>query len=296
MTRTPHAFFLPAADPSTGQRFCIFHAAHDETVRGRVVYVHPFAEEMNKSRRMAAMQSRALAAAGFSVLQIDLYGCGDSSGDFGDASWEDWIKDVLQAAAWLTERDAAHAKAPLWLWGLRAGCLIASEAAAKLAEPCNFCFWQPATSGKLVLQQFLRLKLAANMMTGSSKGLMHEMTQAFTRGQSIEIAGYVLSSAMANGLEKASLANPNPLIHQMGKNVLEWIELTSRIDAEASPITQQCLAKWQAAEYLPRHQFIQGPSFWQNQEIEDAPALLKATCDALLNLNSTALQIKMVSP
>jgi alpha/beta superfamily hydrolase len=66
--------------------------------------VHPFVEEMNKSRRMAALQSRSLAARGYSVLQIDLFGCGDSSGDFADASWEIWVQDVVLGAQWLSQR------------------------------------------------------------------------------------------------------------------------------------------------------------------------------------------------
>jgi hypothetical protein len=41
--------------------FCIEHAP-PRRVRGAVLYVPPWAEEMNKSRRMAALQSRALAA------------------------------------------------------------------------------------------------------------------------------------------------------------------------------------------------------------------------------------------
>ncbi len=49
-------------------------AAKEASGKPLVVHVHAFAEEMNKSRRMAAMQSRALAAAGFAVLQIDLLG------------------------------------------------------------------------------------------------------------------------------------------------------------------------------------------------------------------------------
>jgi alpha/beta superfamily hydrolase len=40
---------------------------------------------MNKARRMAALQARALAALGYGVLLLDLHGCGDSSGDFGDS-------------------------------------------------------------------------------------------------------------------------------------------------------------------------------------------------------------------
>ncbi|WP_263571348.1 hydrolase 2, exosortase A system-associated [Roseateles oligotrophus] len=274
---------MPAAPPSTGQRFCIFHASQGGTVLGRVVYVHPFAEEMNKSRRMAAIQSRALAAAGFSVLQIDLHGCGDSSGDFGDASWDGWVNDVVKAVDWLTERDEAHANAPLWLWGLRAGCLVAVDAAAKLNEPSHFCFWQPAISGKLILQQFLRIKLAADMLSGNSKGLMDEMKLALAQGQSLEIAGYALSAALARGLEQAALLPPSTrAADSIDSFRLAWFELSSREDAEPTPANQQHLKKWAAADFAGQIQLIQGPSFWQTQEIEDAPALVTATCAAFL--------------
>ena len=296
MTQAPQAFFLPAAPPSTGQRFCIYHPALGDSVRGRVVYVHPFAEEMNKSRRMAALQSRALAAAGFSVLQIDLHGCGDSSGDFGDASWDDWVNDVVQAVDWLTERDEAHAKAPLWLWGLRAGCLVAGEAAAKLKEPSHFCFWQPATSGKLILQQFLRLKLAADMLSGNSKGLMDEMKRALAQGQSLEIAGYSLAAALATGLEKANLVPAPSGAEKPVPCRLEWLELSSREDAEITPVVHQSLDKWLAAGYVTQHQFVQGPSFWQTQEIEDAPTLLKATSAAFSNENPRPINALVGAP
>lgn len=285
MNQAPQAFFLPAAAPSTGQRFCLFHPAHGGDVRGRVVYVHPFAEEMNKSRHMAALQSRALAAAGFSVLQIDLHGCGDSSGDFGDASWDDWVNDVVQAVVWLSARDAAHAKAPLWMWGLRAGCLIATQAAAKLAEPANFCFWQPASSGKLVLQQFLRLRLAANMLSGDSKakGLMEDMKQALAKGQTVEVAGYALPSGLTAGLEKTALL---PAGDATDGCRMSWFELTSRLDSQASPVTRQSLQTWQTAGFAVNHEWVQGPAFWQTQEIEDAPELIAATCAALLQQSS----------
>src|SRR4030095_74706 len=97
-----NAFFLPV---EPGSRFCIYHepAAGAETGRG-IVYVHPFGEEMNKARRMVAPQWRRLAAAGVCVRQIDLRGCGDSSGDFGEASWELWRRDVETAAGWLRQR------------------------------------------------------------------------------------------------------------------------------------------------------------------------------------------------
>jgi len=72
-------FFLKTA---TGKRFCLYHApASGRKCPGVFIYVHPFGDEMNKSRRMAALQARAFAESGFGVLQIDLYGCGDSAAD-----------------------------------------------------------------------------------------------------------------------------------------------------------------------------------------------------------------------
>lgn len=125
-----------------GQRFCIFHAAAGKA-KGAVLYIHPFAEEMNKARRMAALQSRSLANAGYAVLQVDLLGCGDSSGDFLDATWLAWQEDIALAYHWLRTQTPA----PLTLWGLRAGCLLAAQAAVDLEEQANFIFWHPVVCG-----------------------------------------------------------------------------------------------------------------------------------------------------
>ena len=262
------AFFLDAA--AGGQRFCLFHRAQGQQVRGRIVYVHPFAEEMNKSRRMAALQARAFAAAGFSVLQIDLRGCGDSSDDFGQASWQDWVDDVISACHWLGQVDALHREAPLWLWGLRAGCLVAADAPAQLDEMCNFCFWQAAVSGKQALQQFLRLKLAADLQTAGSKGLMKQLQQDLAEGKSVEVAGYQLNPAIAEGLAAATLL-PN------SGGQLEWFELGA--DGGITVTGAQTLAQWTGSAC--RSHVVQGPAFWQTSEIEQAPELIAATTAAL---------------
>ncbi len=272
------AFFLPVPGDNPGQRFCIFHPAQGAHAKGAVLYIHPFAEEMNKSRRMAALQSRALAAAGFAVLQIDLLGCGDSSGDIGDAGWQDWIDDVVRGALWLIERE----QAPLWLWGLRMGCLLAAQAATQLPSDAHLVFWAPATSGKLLLQQFLRLKSAANLLAGGAKGQSQEPRQRLANGESIEVAGYHIAPGLALGLEAALLAPPlRPPQQQASSRRLEWFELSTRPNAEISPVAAKALATWQDSGVATRGNVVEGPSFWQTTEIELAPALLAATVAAL---------------
>ena len=258
-------------DGRRGQRFCLYHAAAGVAPRGAVLFVHPFAEEMNKSRRMAAMQSRALAAAGHAVLQIDLLGCGDSSGDFGDATWHAWVEDVVEAARWLQRRDAA----PLWLWGLRAGCLIAAEAARHLDTRCNFLFWQPPGTGKTLLQQFLRLQLAADLLDGKAKGAMETLRQQLAAGSAVEIAGYNLAPQLAAGLEKATLTPP------ANGGRVEWMEVSTRTEASISPVSERALTAWRDAGYDVASRVVNGPAFWQTTEIEDAPALIDASVAAV---------------
>lgn len=287
----PEAFFLPADAGNTArqdQRFCLFHPAQGAQPRGLVLYIHPLAEEMNKARRMAALQSRALAQAGYAVLQIDLLGCGDSSGDFGDASWQSWVSDVVQGCHWLRNR-AYRIKSgmtencdlnplPIWLWGLRAGCLLAVDAARQLGEPCNFLFWQPPAAGKPLLQQFLRLKVAADLMGGQAKSVMQALRQQLTSGSPVAIAGYLLAPALASGLEQATLAPP---ARQTQAQRVEWFELSTRQDTSLSPISTQTIAQWQHAGFQVASHIVPGPAFWQTTEIEDAPALLAATTAAL---------------
>jgi len=264
----PEAFFLPVAD---GQRFCLFHPAAGMSPKGALIYLHPFAEEMNKARRMAALQARMLAAHGYAVLQIDLHGCGDSSGDFGDATWQGWLQDVLDAHAWLRKR----CQAPLWLWGLRAGSLLAAQAATRLDESANFLFWQPVASGKQFLQQFLRLKVAGEMLAGDNKGVMEGLKQMIGGGHAVEIAGYTLAPELARGLEASELSPPDRPGH------LIWLELSTRPDATLSPASSKRLEQWQVAGHAANAQVVNGPAFWQTTEIEEAPALLEATLAAL---------------
>jgi len=295
----PEAFFL-AARP--GQRFCLHHAPADGVPRGLVLYLHPWAEEMNKSRRMAALQARAMAESGYAVLQIDLHGCGDSSDTWAEASWDGWVDDALQALAWLQVRWPDGNRLPLWLWGLRAGCLLASQVAARLDQSCQLLFWQPATSGKLLLQQFLRLKAAADLQ-GDAKSILAAVRAGLAAGQPQDVAGYVLSPALAHGLEQAVLAPPKRLPLPLppppspplpaplppsttadepsDRGRVVWLEVSTRDDAGLLPASQAALAAWTAAGFAVQAAVVNGPAFWQTQEIEDAPALLQASLAAM---------------
>jgi exosortase A-associated hydrolase 2 len=266
-TVAPEVFYLPAA---SGQRLCVYFAPQ-RTVRGRMLFVHAFGEEMNKSRRMVSLQAQRLAQAGYAVLLLDLLGCGDSSGDFGDASWSAWIEDVCLAQRWLRRK----VDAPLWLWGMRAGALLCVEAARALDEECRFLFWQATPSGRSVLQQFLRFKAAGDLAEGRAAAVMENLRQRLAAGEAVDIAGYSLSPQLASGLERAQLTPPPKA------RAMEWIEISSRAEATLSPAASKTLDAWSQAGCAVRSQVVQGPAFWQTIDIEDAPALLETTLQAM---------------
>ena len=105
------ALFLPSP---RGRLFAVLRAP-TAGVRGAIVHLPAFADEMNKARSVVAHASRVLADAGWAVLHLDPLGCGDSEGDFADATWEGWVRDAQVGAAWMRQ----HYPGQLWLWGLR---------------------------------------------------------------------------------------------------------------------------------------------------------------------------------
>lgn len=259
--------FLPAG---SGERFCIYHPPPAAARRGGIVYLHPFAEEMNKSRRMAAQQSRMLAARGFAVLQIDLFGCGDSSGDFGDASWEIWQHDVALAVQWLRQRVGGSVA----LWGLRLGALLALDS-ARLCDPApdRFVLWQPVISGESFITQFLRLRVATEMIAeGATQTSTQDLRNELSAGGVLEIAGYDLTRKLTNsidGLKLAELAPRDATVH--------WFEVVADTNGSLSPASRRVAESWIARGVEANIHAIAGEPFWNTIEITECPALLAET-------------------
>ena len=253
-----------------GDRFCLLHRPENTRApRGAVLFVHPFAEEMNKSRRMAALQSRAFADAGLAVLQIDLLGCGDSSGDFGDATWQRWVRDVIDATAWLR----THVGREPILWGLRAGCLLVTEAVRATQLSADLVLWQPVISGKQFLQQFLRLKVAGQIAgeTDRQRTGIQKLRDQLANGETIEVAGYTLSPRLALDMEAAQLDLP-----ENGARVV-WLEVAGASDGELVPASRTKLDAWRQQGHSVQSGAVTGRRFWQTVEISESPALVDAT-------------------
>ena len=254
----------------TGARFRLVSEPADAgNVRGTVVFVHGFAEEMNKSRRMVARTARLLASEGWRVVQRDLGGCGDSAGEFGAASWGAWIDDIAAELA------QAPREGAVWLWCLRAGALLA-PAVLQQHPRVNLLLWQPVLSGAQHLQQFLRLHAGARIVGYGKVEGDTAPAQLLRSGISVEVGGYALNPALAMGLERSIFDLPA----EFAGHVV-WFEVSGdeepQIPAPASRAIERLRERHVAVEATA----LRGPRFWQTQEIEECERLRERTLVAL---------------
>ncbi len=263
--------FIPG---STGPLFAVYYPPVAVASTQAILHVPAFAEEMNKSRRMVALQARAFAEQGYAVLVLDLFGTGDSAGDFGQATWAIWRQDVKAALAWLLGQGAQT----LTLWGLRLGVLLALDAAAGFSEyPVDrLLAWQPVTQGETFITQFLRLRVAAAMLNSTvPKESVAALKQRLMAGEAVEVAGYCLNPELVNPL--IALRTDHMRLPNLADTALFEVSFDATAPLSAGSVHWLAhLQKNGQANTATGHQVL-GPSFWSSQEIAEAPALIVAT-------------------
>lgn len=270
------AFFL---DTDSGKRYCLFHRpAIGVPCKGAVVHVHPFGEEMNKTRRPAALQARALASLGFAVLQMDLHGCGDSSGELRDATWDGWKNDLLRAKTWVENESGKAAS----FWAVRLGALLALDLMQEIPDAQHLVLWQPVLNGGAYLTQLLRAQLASGMLGKSvaGPGVSEMKQQLLAGGASVEISGYDLTAGLAQALEPLDAG-------QMSLRPLhvDWLEVVPSPGAALAPARAAVAKHWQSSGVSVRIHLVEAGAFWSSQEIQEVPTLIEATCRVLENTN-----------
>lgn len=269
MRATREVFFL---GEGADRRFCLV-TRPTGPVRGAVLHVHAFAEELNRSRRMVALAAKAFAEAGWLVMQLDAHGCGDSEGDICDASWDSWLADIDTAHQWLS----AHSTGPTVLWTHRAGSLLASDWLRRSGHDLPVLCWQPVLQGKRYLTQFLRIKLGASLVdSAQAQQLIVQVRAALADQKAVWVGGYELPPAIAHGLEESTFTLPAQL-----HAPIILLEVGSGTPLSLTPALSTWLSKLDKPGHAAQARVVSGPKFWQSSEVEVAPALIEASLDAL---------------
>jgi len=232
--------------------------------------VPPFAEEMNKSRRLVTDFARRERSKGRGVLCVDLFGTGDSEGEFEAASVEQWIEDLATASAW----SASTGWPVTSMLGIRMGALLAAALVRQRdMKLSRAIFWQPVTSGARQIDQFLRVRVMAMRMEQDRSETLAELRARLKAGGTVEVAGYALSGALCEGIDALDLPGlltpPSPPIR--------WLDIVADTAAPVPPGTQRALDKIRASGCQVEHQQVAGEPFWMATEIVTNPTLVAAS-------------------
>lgn len=191
-----------------------------------VLFVPPFAEEMNRSRRLMALTGQKLAARGIGSLLPDLPGTGDSPLPFVEATWSGWLDALSACTVHLAEQGF-----DVHLVGIRLGGLLAADALARGLPACALLLLDPVEDGRAHMRHWLRIRSAASMEIGPRLTLSYLQTR-LDNGQPVEIAGYEMGPQLINHI--CTLKLP-PLLDAAGRVPVQRLDLTASGAEAPSP-------------------------------------------------------------
>jgi hypothetical protein len=140
--------------------------------------------------------------------------------------------------------------------------------------------WQPVVAGRQYLRQFLRLRLASDMLEGAERVSVEGLETALMAGTTVEVAGYPLSPGLAAGLAGSNLTLPPGLPHCV------CLEISSREEKKLLPATAAWVESARASARNVRAAVVDGPAFWQTADATEAPVLIAASVEALVECSS----------
>lgn len=150
-----HGYLQQAGD----QLYYVLHRPTQCPVIGQVLLAGPFGPERHRSYISWVRWARHLADCGFEVLRFDYRGLGESTGQFSDMAFSEWLDDLRLCARWLSNRSGAEDR-PLILHGWRLGALLAARLFERDHLGDALLLWSPPPSAQQMLRNALRFRFA----------------------------------------------------------------------------------------------------------------------------------------
>ena len=243
--------------------------------RFRVLIAPPFAEELNKCRRLLALVARRLADQGCEVLFPDLFGTGDSAGDFSEARWRIWAEDWAALDEWFMRNSAAPRPAYLCV---RSGVLLLAAARGRLHDfgRARIVLWQPVLECDRFLRAFLRLRTVSDRLAGRAES-RRDLDDHLGSGHAVEIAGYELAAEMVAEMTELKLKASD----LAGCAEIRVMEFRSNPNPVMSPTTSEFIDALQREHTEVIGAAIECEQFWATRDVVSPSAALSATMLAL---------------
>jgi len=229
-----------------------------------IVVLPAFGEEMNKSRRLVWEAATLLAEKGYLVAVPDLFGTGDSEGDFVDASWNDWVLDIKSVIDWLIARKITAVSA----LAVRFGATLL-ESTGRFIEFDQVVAWQPVGTGIDVLRELIRTKRLNMRMAGLAPPSAEEMIDCLCNGdEPMEFSGYSISPQLARMIRSAEFNQDQ--LRVRGRSIV--VTFGKAGDAQSAVLNNHSCDE-------TKHSIVSvgGERFWRTLEPGRNPELITTT-------------------
>jgi exosortase A-associated hydrolase 2 len=221
---------------------------HDapQTDAGRessVVLCYPHGRDYASAFRAYRTLATRLTRAGFHVLRFDYFGTGDSTGDIGEASFKQWIADVVAA---VDEVRGSLGHSSVSLVGLRLGATLAAMAATECRDVDRLVLWEPVVRG----DEYVTTLLARHREWFQAN--VRRRADARRLSVDDEALGYRFTESFRNELERVDLS---ALVMRPAHDIL----IVSQHDNAEHARLAQRLQELGAAVEAKR---VEGPKIW----------------------------------
>jgi exosortase A-associated hydrolase 2 len=157
------------------------------------------------------------------------------------------------------------------------GAILAAELHAELATPhLALMLWQPVVDGKIHMNQFMRLRIAAQLdRPNLPKETTASMRASLADGNTLEVSGYEVHPDLVRAIDASSLSASSPVA---GTDVL-WLEHGAANSPQAPAPSQKVASQWSSANCSVALQTYEGPQFWQMHERVVTPSIIELTTE-----------------
>ena len=236
-----------------------------------VLFVPPLGEEVNLCRRFFSLLRTRLTTEGLHSVQPDLYGTGDSTGKFEEATCKMWKRDLEYVIdQFCLKKEGVDISNKLSIIAVRAGCLFAQQLmTSPLFFNCNvdlknIVYIQPELNGLEIVNRLFRARITAQRFSGNKKQTSADLWACIENGETVHAGGHALSSELCKALQYTSLELGTPA--RFGHQVLFRLE--------AGDGNHESVG-WENINMVVK-------PFWQSYDTEPEAALINEIAEKIL--------------
>lgn len=236
-----------------------YPALRPASPRGGIVLCPALGAEADQSVRVLVHFARAAQAAGWDVFRFDYRGCGDSEGEFEDATLGAWLDDLQGAVEFFRRRAALDT---VGLVGLRLGGTLAVLAGRDKTPVDWLCLWEPLIFPQRFVDELLHMQLLSYNLW-AARPLRDRRALLALHDRTVELLGYCWSKEVMTKLQQLDVPS---VLNGLGVPSCIVTIAPESDTSKAFHAVQEALPAWEIPSALVE---VKGEIFWHKSSRPD---------------------------